>query len=232
MAIKVFEVGGHVRDHLLGIKSKDIDCSVEANSFQEMLEFVETNTKKIFQIKEEFVTIRAMGHDGLPKDFVLCRKDGAYSDGRHPDSVEIGTIFDDLARRDFTVNAIARNVETGEILDPFHGRDDLEAMTLRCVGSAKERFGEDALRVVRAIRFSITKGFEPNQEIWDVLTDPKWAMTLENVSKERIREELLKCFKHDTTKTIMFLFRIHPQFLHEFFENGEMEMWLKPTFEK
>jgi len=110
--IKLFEVGGHVRDGLLGIKSKDIDMAVEAPSWEAMREFVKHNTKKIFLEKEEFLTIRAMGHDGLPKDFVLCRKDGAYSDGRRPDTVEAGTIFDDLARRDFTVNAIAKEVTT------------------------------------------------------------------------------------------------------------------------
>lgn len=232
MTIRIFEVGGHVRDELLGIKSKDIDCSVEAPSFQAMLEFVEARTQKIFLVKEEFVTIRAMGLDGLPKDFVLCRKDGAYSDGRHPDSVEIGTIFDDIARRDFTVNAIARNVDTGEILDPFNGREDLKTKTLRCVGSAAERFEEDTLRIIRAIRFSITKGFLPDEEIQAVLSDAEWADKLRNISSDRIRQELDKCFRFSTIETLKMLSQIHPRFTEVMFgESDNEQLWLKPTSE-
>ncbi len=233
MTIKIFEVGGHVRDGLLGIKSNDIDCAVEAPSFQAMHEFVEANTSKIFLVKEEFFTIRAMGHDKLVKDFVLCRKDGSYSDGRRPDFVEPGTIFDDLARRDFTINAIARDVDTGELLDPFNGQKDLAAGTLRCVGSARERFDEDALRIVRAIRFCITKGFMPDEEIWTILHDFLWAEKLSSISTDRIRQELDKCFKFSTIRTIKFLNDIDSAFIDVMFSelHGE-EIWLKPTTEK
>jgi tRNA nucleotidyltransferase (CCA-adding enzyme) len=227
---RVFEVGGHVRDQLLGIQSKDVDCSVEAPSFQDMLEFVEATTEKIFQVREEYVTIRAMGFDGQPKDFVLCRKDGAYSDGRRPDAVEVGTIYDDLARRDFTINAMAVDVDTGEFLDPFGGREDLENKILRCVGSAAERFEEDSLRIIRAIRFAITKGFEPDEEIWEILSDSEWAEKLSLIARDRIRGELLKCFRFSTSKTLKFLFRINHHYLTVIFD-GEPEIWLKPTLE-
>src|SRR4051812_36297006 len=120
MTVHLYEVGGHVRDSLLGIKSKDIDFAVEAESFMELFNWLNAQKFDIFLITEEYGTIRARfpkGHvnAGLTADFVLCRKDGNYSDGRRPDSVSPGTIFDDLARRDFTVNAMARDLETGEL---------------------------------------------------------------------------------------------------------------------
>ena len=230
MEIKMWEVGGHVRDSLLGIESKDIDIAVEAPSWEVMREFVQKNTQKIFLEKPEFLTIRAMGFDGLPKDFVLCRKDGDYSDGRRPDSVEPGTILDDLQRRDFTVNAIARNVETGEIFDPFDGVKDIKSMYLRCVGDTKERFDEDALRILRAIRFHITKGFLLSDDISRVLCDSYyWPSKLAAISVERIREEMLKCFRHSTPVTLRFLGDIHPQMVSAIFGD---DMWLKPTMEE
>lgn len=233
MAIKIFEVGGHVRDSLLGIESKDIDCAVEASSFEEMHRFVEANTQKIFLVKEEFLTIRAMGNDGLVKDFVLCRKDGVYSDGRRPDSVEPGTIYDDLARRDFTINAIAKDVETGELIDPFDGQLHLTLGLLKCVGKAEDRFNEDALRIIRAIRFCITKDLVPDLEVYSILQDEAWAEKLRFVSTDRIRQELLKCFQFGTVKTIQFLNEISPAFLEVMFSelHGEL-IWLKPTTEK
>lgn len=231
MSIKLWEVGGHVRDSLLGIESKDIDVAVEAPSWEAMREFVRQNTKKIFLEKPEFLTIRAMGMDGLPKDFVLCRKDGVYSDGRHPDSVEPGSILDDLSRRDFTVNAIARNVETGEVFDPFNGVKDLKMRYLRCVGKTEERFEEDALRILRAIRFHITKNFMLSDDICKILGQPHnpWADKLEAVSRDRVREEIHKCFRHDTVYTMTFLSQIHRSLAYAIFAG---DIWLKPTMEE
>lgn len=240
MAIRLFEVGGHVRDSLLGIESKDIDMAVEAPSYEAMLEFVESHTRKVIRDKNgtpigsEFLTIRAIGHDGLGKDYVLCRKDGDYSDGRRPDSVEPGTIIDDLRRRDFTVNAIARDVSTGEILDPFGGQQDLKISRLKCVGLAEERFSEDALRILRAARFCITKNFWPDDEISFILSShasSSWCSLLQSVSPERIREELYKCFNYDTVKTMWFLQSKMPGFIPSLF-NDRTGIWLKPTMEK
>ena len=114
----------------------------------------------------EFLTIRAQVPASEAKllartkvaDFVLCRKDSASGDGRRPDSVEPGTVLDDLARRDFTMNAIARDVQTGEVLDPHGGREDIKWKTLRFVGDPMTRIREDGLRVLRGLRFMITKG--------------------------------------------------------------------------
>src|SRR6478735_1674813 len=161
MKAKFYQVGGCVRDSLLGVESKDIDFSVEAPSYEAMREAVIErcggNPESIKVDKPEFATIRAIDPKLGGVDFVLCRKDGAYSDGRRPDSVEMGTLLDDLARRDFTVNAIAR-ADDGSLIDPFNGQADLKLRLLRCVGGV-DRLREDSLRMLRAFRFAITKGF-------------------------------------------------------------------------
>lgn len=198
--VRLFEVGGCVRDELLGIPSKDVDFAVEAPSFEGMKRHIEERMGlKVFLVKEEFLTIRA----GVPKghplrerckdaDFVLCREDGPTFDGRRPKFVKPGTILDDLARRDFTVNAIAKCAETGEIIDPHGGRSDLRSRLLDFVGDGEERIKEDALRILRGVRFSITKG---------LTIDEPWLFNdhiPESVSAERIREELNKMLAHDT----------------------------------
>jgi tRNA nucleotidyltransferase (CCA-adding enzyme) len=237
MTIRIFEVGGAIRDKFLGVQNKDRDFAVEAPSWEAMRTHVHSIATKVFLETPEHFTIRALVptgevRKGKPvmdaRDFVLCRKDGPHSDGRRPDWVEAGTIFDDLARRDFTVNAMAVDVVTGELLDPHGGRCDLEARVLRCVGSAEERFQEDALRILRAVRFSLTKGLEMDEEILDVLMigGDRWPNHLKAVSVERIREELLKCFKHDTAATIRLLAKINPAFVDVVFGTG---LWLEPT---
>lgn len=199
MTIRLFEVGGCVRDELLGLASKDVDFAVEAPSFEAMEEHIKAEGLKIFLSKPEFLTIRA----GVPKghklrerckdaDFVLCRKDGPTADGRRPEFVEPGTIFDDLARRDFTVNAIARCVESGELIDPHGGQDALRLRLLEFVGDGEERIKEDALRILRGIRFSITKGLTIGEPFLFNDHIP------ESVSTERVREELNKMLAHDT----------------------------------
>lgn len=202
--IRLFEVGGCVRDDLLGISSKDVDFAVEAHSFEHMRRHIEDRMGlKVFLVKEEFLTIRA----GVPKghklrerckdaDFVLCRKDGPTFDGRRPEFVEPGTIFDDLSRRDFTINAIARCAETGELIDPHGGQDDLRLRRLDFVGDGEERIKEDALRILRGVRFSITKGLTIDEPCLFNDHIP------ESVSVERIRDELNKMLAHDTLATL------------------------------
>ena len=238
--IRSFEVGGAIRDRFLGLENKDRDFAVEAPNWETLRVHVHGIASKVFLETPEHLTIRALVPTGETRrgklvsearDFVLCRKDGPHSDGRHPDWVEPGTIFDDLARRDFTVNAMAEDVETGELLDPFRGRRDLEERVLRCVGSAEARFGEDALRILRAVRFNLTKGLSFSDEIIDVLHEDgsRWAEHLRAVSVDRIREELLKCFKHDTRATLRLLAEINPAFVDVVFDGG---LWLEPTLAK
>lgn len=203
MSVKYYFVGGYVRDSFLGVKSKDVDFAVEANSYEEMRDDILEKGMIIFQERPEYLTIRGRHPLYGGVDFTLCRKEGFYSDSRHPDDVEIGTIYDDLARRDFTVNAIAKT-EDGEYIDPHHGRHDLETRTLHTVGRAYDRFLEDSLRLVRAIRFHIVRNFALGDEVSLALRDPLLINGLKKIPLERIYEELRKCFDYDTYKTLLF----------------------------
>lgn len=221
--MKFYKVGGCVRDAILGIPSKDIDYSVEAPSYAAMREEI-AKRGKIFKEDEEFFTIRAIINKEAA-DFVLCRKERDYSDGRHPDAVEIGTLDDDLARRDFTMNAIAQK-DDGTYYDPHDGIRDIKFGLIRCVGEAKDRFKEDSLRMLRAIRFSITKQFALDGEIKRCLDDVELVGLLANVSMERVREELNKAFKCDTLATLHLL-ATYPYIQHQIFH--QKRLWLEST---
>lgn len=200
----MFEVGGCVRDSMLGLKSKDIDWAVEAPSFEALVEFATERCSKVFLVTPEHFTVRGLDPELGPVDFVLCRKDGPSSDGRHPDFVEAGTILDDLARRDFTVNAMARDKD-GVLLDPHGGREDLEAGLLRFVGKAEDRLAEDALRAFRGLRFSVTKRFRLTDDAAEAIR-ALHAEAFDAVSTDRIcNDELHKMFSADTAASIAIL---------------------------
>lgn len=163
--------------------------------------------------------------DGMAVDFVWARKEGPYSDGRHPDFVEPGSLYDDLARRDQTMNAIAMDSK-GLYIDPFGGQKDIEDQIIRAVGSPKDRLIEDALRAVRVIRFAVTKGFEIDPELGAALSHVQVLYNLEhNIAIERVREELEKAMKHDTIHTL--------DVLNEFKQLRRVvfrgELWLQPS---
>lgn len=241
MTIRLFEVGGSIRDELLGIdKILDRDFCAEAPSWKDLLSWCQTNMKKVFLVTPEFFTVRGITQNGVPIDVVMCRKDGASSDGRHPDFVEPATLLDDLSRRDFTINAMAREVDPltlspiGEIIDPFGGREDLQTHVLRCVGEARERIDEDGLRVLRAVRFCVTKRLGASTELLKCLKDPSvWQFMKESVSVERIREELNKMLKVDTVSTFRFLTSncCSMTAVDVLFDNTS-GLWLKATLEK
>lgn len=211
--MRLFEVGGCIRDELMGIPSKDIDFAVEVGSFDEMVQWLDDFGYEIFLSNPEFLTVRARfprnhsieRYKGLTADFVMCRSDGESSDGRRPDEVFPGTIFDDLARRDFAMNAIARDIGTGEIIDPHHGVRSIHCKTLRFVGIPMERIREDGLRVLRGLRFMITRGVKPTVETWEAIRSSEAAELLGGVSQDRRREELVKMFSHDTMATMELL---------------------------
>jgi len=224
---KFYKVGGSIRDKILDRPTNDIDYSVEAKSYDEMLKEIISRGLKVIYEKTEFLTVRA-NYKGIISDFVLCRKDGYYADNRRPSEVTLGTLLDDLSRRDFTMNAIAED-EKGNLIDPFNGITDIKEKIIRCVGSV-DRLKEDALRLVRAIRFLIVlPDFVLDKDIDKALQDPEITCLLKNISDDRIREELDKCFKHDTIKTIKILNQ-YPLIMKEIFSNKSL--WLKPTFEK
>ena len=150
---EAYIVGGCVRDMLLGREPGDWDITTSALPYQ---------VKKVFRrtvdtgIQHGTVTV-LMGKAGY--EVTTYRIDGEYLDGRHPDSVSFTPdLREDLKRRDFTINAMAYNSREG-IVDAFGGREDLKAGIIRCVGNAQDRFLEDALRILRAIRFSAQLGF-------------------------------------------------------------------------
>lgn len=221
--IKYYKVGGWVRDKIIGCKSKDVDFAVEASSYQEMKDDILSRGCKIYLENPEFLTIRASHPEFGGVDYVLCRKDGPYSDGRHPDSVEIGTIYNDLARREFGMNAMAID-ENDNLIDPFGGRCDIAARRIRCVGNAFERFSEDSLRILRAIRFSIKYDFWIEYETSAAMH--RLAIKIFNLPEDRIREELEKCFKINTNKTLTLLSGLG---LMDLFDGKKFKLWLMPT---
>lgn len=238
--IQTYLVGGAVRDELLGIQSKDLDYSVVVSpamdigvAWDVMRDHLIEQGFKIFLESPQFLTIRAKfprGHvnEKIVGDFVLARKDGPYSDGRRPDFVVAGTLEDDLRRRDFTVNALAR-AEDGMLIDLFGGERDLQDKRLRAVGDAKDRLDEDALRAFRALRFSITKGMYIHYELHDAMRTLHIIDKMREVSVERIREELRRCFAYDSVATMELLVNDYPEMLQVAIDKG---LWLKPTLEE
>lgn len=181
---EAFIVGGCVRDSILGRAPNDWD--ITTNAFPE-------DIKKIFEktydtgIKHGTVTVAV---DNEYIEVTTYRIDGKYSDNRRPDSVQFtSSLKEDLARRDFTINAIAYHPKIG-IIDYFDGLRDLEKCQIRAVGDANLRFKEDALRMLRAIRFSAQLGFRMDNSTIDAIM--KNASLIENISKERIRDEINK----------------------------------------
>jgi tRNA nucleotidyltransferase (CCA-adding enzyme) len=223
--VRIYQVGGSVRDKFLGVPSKDIDYAVETESYENMREYI-LSRGKIYLETPRYFTIRAHV-DGLgDADFVLCRKDGDYLDGRRPDTVEVGTLADDLARRDFTMNAIAIDMDSGVMIDPYNGRADLEAGLICCVRDAHDRFAEDALRMLRALRFSITRNMRISAEIDSALFNPDLLKLLDiKISWERKKDELYKMFKCNSLKTIRLL-KNYPSLMEILFNNT---LWLEPT---
>ena len=225
--IRYYLVGGYVRDSLLGIKSGDVDLAVEAESYEAMKEDLLKQGVKIFLETPQYWTIRGTHSELGAVDYVLCRKDGEYTDHRRPDQVFAGSIYDDLARRDFTINAMAIDMQAKEVLDPYNGRMDLENKLLRAVGNAEERFKEDPLRVLRGIRFAIKYNFQIEGRTMIAMIDTVSDGLIETLPEDRIRDELVKCFKIDTCATLMQLEDFG--LTHRIFDNPKYNLWLMPT---
>ena len=183
-----YVVGGCVRDVLMGVKPSDWDVTTSATPEE---------TKECFSgykvietgIKHGTVTVVV---DGEPFEITTFRSDGTYSDGRHPDSVEFSKdIRTDLARRDFTMNALAYSPSKG-IIDEYGGISDIKSRLIKAVGKPEERFREDSLRILRAIRFAGTLGFMIDPDTARAVKD--LAPTAGRTSAERIMTEINKLF--------------------------------------
>lgn len=178
--------GGAVRDSILGRPIHDWDICTSATPDEMLLVFKD---KKVIETGLKHGTITVVVDD-IPYEVTTFRTDGNYSDNRRPDKVTfINNVIEDLRRRDFTINAMAYNDEEG-LVDPFNGLEDIKSKKIRCVGSAKERFEEDALRILRAIRFSSQLEFEEDRET--IIEIHHQYKSLEKISIERINNEFCK----------------------------------------
>lgn len=242
---QIFRVGGSVRDEIMGLQSKDIDFTFVLDNldrtveegFQIMTDWLTHKEFTIFLSTPDCFTIRAKfpkGHEneGLVADFVLARKENGYVEGTRRPILTLGTLHDDLIRRDFTINAIAID-EDGNLIDPFLGVEDIKKKILITPLDPTITLMDDPLRLLRALRFAITKKFKISQEILDAIKQPELMAKLQlTVSGERIREEILKMMAADTPNAFRLLSVMDdhiPGFLEVIFDKG---LWLKPTFEK
>ena len=245
----LYEVGGKVRDELLGVQSKDVDYTVVPTEelilqypdvdkmFSVLTDFLKQEGYEIFLLTPDCYTIRAKfpkDHQfkGLVADFVMARKEIGYFPNTRKPILKPGTLFDDLQRRDFTLNAIAKDLD-GNLIDYFDGMWALENKILMTPLDAKITMLDDPLRLIRAFRFSITKGFLISPRIMETCLMDDVVDKLEKVvSQERIREEIFKMMKHDTLKSLDLFEKIkytNPKIMEIIFGK---EMWLKPTFEQ
>jgi len=190
---EAYIVGGCVRDFLLGRDPKDWDVTTNAKPEEIQKVFPDS----FYENKFLTVTVRTGGKkpELAEIEVTTYRFEAEYSDKRHPDEVKYAEkLEDDLSRRDFTVNAIAMDLKKN-ITDLFEGQKDLKSKIIRTVGKAEERFSEDALRMLRAVRFATTLGFTIEKNTAEAIK--KNSIWLDAISKERIRDEFLKIIMAD-----------------------------------
>ena len=209
---EAYAVGGCIRDSILGREPEDWDITTSA-----MPEETKALFDKTFDTGIQHGTITVLlEKEGF--EVTTYRIDGKYEDSRHPKEVTFTrNLREDLLRRDFTINAMAYN-ETDGLVDIFGGLEDLEAGMIRCVGTAKERFKEDALRILRGVRFAAQLGFDIEEDTRQGMKELAW--TLQNISAERIQVELVKMI---TSK--------RPEMLREAYELGMTRIVL-PEFDQ
>lgn len=209
---EAYAVGGCVRDSLLGRIPNDWDITTSAKPEETKALF-----KKTFDTGIKHGTISVL-LDHVVYEVTTYRIDGEYEDSRHPKSVVFTTLLsEDLRRRDFTINAMAYNPRAG-LVDLYEGQEDIKRKVIRCVGNAEERFGEDALRILRAIRFGAQLGYEIDSDTSKAIKE--LAPTLLNISAERIQVELVKMLTSD-----------HPEYIRKAYELGITKVLL-PEFDR
>lgn len=185
---EAYFAGGCVRDRLLGRAAHDIDVATSARP-----EEVQKLFPRTVAVGAQFGVVVVL-EGGGEFQVATFRADGAYIDGRRPESVTFTTAEGDAQRRDFTVNGLFFDPVEGEVLDFVGGEADLKARVIRCIGEPAERFREDKLRLLRCVRFAATLGFEIAPPTWAALRE--MAPSITAVSAERIRDELVKIFVH------------------------------------
>lgn len=258
--MKIYVVGGAVRDFLLNRTPTDLDFAVEADSYQDMLDGLTARGAKILRETPQFVTVRAriavadlgpgngdvkfggivrelydMRPDGTRKptwliaDFTLCRAEAMYHDKRHPSEVTTASLRVDLSRRDFTINAMAMS-EEGELIDPYNGQLDLQSRRINTVGEAKDRFTEDPLRMLRALRFMVKLHFGPSLGVDKALCSSAMTNEMATLPIDRVVNELRIMFAHDWYATTKLLFNSYPH-IAAMLNAAYPEFWIKPSTE-
>ena len=209
---EAYVVGGCVRDSVLGKEPSDWDITTNARPKEVKCLFRHTVDTGI---QHGTVTVLL---EGQGFEVTTYRIDGTYQDHRRPDNVEFtSSLLEDLKRRDFTINAMAYNHQEG-LIDKFQGISDLEHGIIRCVGVARERFDEDALRILRAVRFAAQLGFTIEEETQNAIKEQ--SVFLKDISAERIRVELDKLLRSE-----------HPELLRTAYELGITKVVL-PEFDE
>jgi len=191
---QAYLAGGCVRDLMLGREPADFDVATSALPQQVMRLFPKTYAVGV-QFGVVLVPVRGEGGDGEQGNYAVevatFRSDGIYKDGRHPDQVEFSRdARTDVQRRDFTINGLLLDPISGEVLDYVGGRDDLTLQTVRAIGDARQRFSEDKLRMLRAVRFAARFGYSIEPQTFQAVR--ALAQEIHQVSRERIRDEVLK----------------------------------------
>lgn len=183
---KGYIVGGCVRDILINREPKDYDIATDATPDDILQIFRDYKT---LEVGKKFGTVVVVQEDGIV-EVTTFRADGEYKDGRRPEEVYFSKeLKEDLARRDFTINSMAYNKKDG-LIDYYNGREDLGKRQIKTVGEPKERFGEDYLRIMRAIRFATELDFSIEDRTYDICKE--YGKLISNISIERVREELFK----------------------------------------
>ena len=209
---EAWAVGGCVRDSILGRVPDDWDITTSARPEQ-----VKAIFKKTVDTGIQHGTVTVLWNRA-GYEVTTYRIDGEYEDSRHPKEVQFtASLREDLRRRDFTINAMAYNEEAG-LVDIFGGIEDIRAKKIRCVGDPMERFSEDALRMMRAVRFSAQLGYEIEEETEAAIC--RLSPTLQKISAERIRTELVK-----------LLISLHPELLEACWRTGMTAVFL-PEFDR
>lgn len=209
---EAFAVGGCVRDAMFGRDPHDYDICTNATPDQMKAVFAKSG-HNTYDTGLQHGTISILGNDREIYEATTYRIDGEYTDGRHPDGVQFVTdVTQDLARRDFTINAMCYNDSVG-LVDPFDGAEDLKKGLIRCVGDPNKRFQEDGLRIMRAIRFAATYGFEIEPETKKAIHDNKHL--LQNVSAERKTVEFVKTITHAKSDLLLEYGDVFAEFIPE-----------------
>lgn len=190
---ETYIVGGAVRDIIMGNIPHDVDISSGVS-----MEIIESlfNTHDIGKNKDFGIIV--INYKGFNIEISNFRKDGVYTDSRHPDSVQLGVSFEeDTKRRDFRFNSLGMDLN-GNVIDYHNGLEDIKNKVLRTVGKAEDRFEEDALRIIRAVRFASRFGYKIDEETELAIRNKR--QLLENISRERIKDELVKTISYGSDK--------------------------------